>query len=199
MRPKVSFYSALAALSVSGYVSGATGVGPFATIAGEPGDGTGHQVTLASTANLSAINMTLTGTDPEGAVLTETIAGPNNNTVTSTKYFKTIASVSAASTLGGNTMNIGWNAVCATPMYITNPYSVGGPKLTVEVIGTVTYTAQQMSGDSFGAHRPEWTTLGTASSTTTTTMSGAAGTSAIRVTVASHTSGGLHLYTSQGQ
>jgi len=57
-------------------------------------------VALTSTANLSAITFTIRGTDRYGNALTATIAGPNNNTVFSTKCFKTVTQVSSSATVG---------------------------------------------------------------------------------------------------
>jgi hypothetical protein len=197
MRPKRISYT-LAALSVSGYVSGATGVGPFTTIAGVPADGLGHQVTLASTADLHLINMTLTGLDAEGRALTEVIAGPNNNTVTSTKYFKSLSSISAASTLGANTMNIGWNAVIVTPVYPVDAHRLAGATMNVNVGGTITFTLQQTIDDVFNQNPPFYTTLGTVSQTANYVQTAVSGACGLRVSVASHTSGILTISFSQG-
>lgn len=53
-------------------------------------------------ANLSTINFTFTGTDADGHLQTETIAGPNNNTVFTTKFFLTVTSVYASAAVGTN-------------------------------------------------------------------------------------------------
>lgn len=197
MRPKQFNYT-LSALSVSGYVNAATGVGPFTTIAGAPADGLGHQVTLASTAVLNAINMTITGLDAEGRAQTEVIAGPNNNTVTSTKYFKSISSVAASATLGANTMNIGWNAVIVTPLYPIDSHRVAAAVMSVTIGGTVTFTCQQTVDDPFNANPVSYFTLGTASQTASYLISSASGITGLRVAVASHTTGILDINYSQG-
>jgi len=188
MRPRRFNYT-LSALSVSGYVSAATGAGPFTTIAGSPADGLGHQVTLASTADLHLINMTITGLDAEGRSQTEVIAGPNNNTVTSTKYFKSISSVSAASTLGANTMNIGWNAVIVTPVFVVNSYATYGPSMSVGLTGTCTFTLQQTLDNPFEQNPATFITLGTASQTGSYGAFCSPAVAGLRVSIASHTSG----------
>jgi len=53
------------------------------------------KASLISTGNLSAVNFTITGEDDNQRPVVETIAGPNNNTVYTTKYFKTISKISA--------------------------------------------------------------------------------------------------------
>lgn len=129
--------------STTGFASGATGAGPFTMTTTSPGDGLAHLVSLTSTANLSAINMTLTGTDAEGRAQTEVVAGPNNNTVYSTKYFAALTSVSASATLGANTMDVGYKDASVTPAlpvsWRTNPFEVG---MAFDVSGTVNYTVQ---------------------------------------------------------
>lgn len=101
-------------VDTDGIADGITGAGPWDEIAvGElvaagAGDGLAHQLNLTSTANLSGINITIVGTDADGKPITETRAGPNNNTVETTSYFQTVTSIAAASTLGANTMDVGW-------------------------------------------------------------------------------------------
>lgn len=105
----------LADVDTDGIFDGITGAGPWDsddyavtfTAAGMP-DGLAHQLNLTSTANLSAINMTVTGTDADGRSISEVLAGPNNNTVETTKFFKTVTGLSASATLAANTMDVGW-------------------------------------------------------------------------------------------
>lgn len=47
-------------------------------------------LTLTSTGNISAINFTISGTDPTGATISEVVAGPNNGTVFSTKSYAVV-------------------------------------------------------------------------------------------------------------
>lgn len=112
--PKITTYTP-AALSANGIAAALTGAGPFVTFAA-PGaaDNLEHQITLQSAANLSAINMTITGTDANDNIISEVHAGPNANTVTSVKFFKTVTQITAASTLGANTMAVGWAAPART-------------------------------------------------------------------------------------
>src|SRR3569623_1393634 len=111
--------------STTGFKTGATGAGPFTMTTTSPGDGLAHLVSLTSTANLSAISMTQTGTDAEGRAQTEEVTGPNNTTVYGTKYFATLTSVSASATLGANTMNVGFKDESVSPAlpvrWRTNP------------------------------------------------------------------------------
>jgi len=200
MRPKQIVYT-LAALSATGHATGLTGTGPFTTFtAAGTGDDTGHQTTLTSAANLSGITMVIVGTDAQGNVQTESIAGPNANTINLVKYYKTFTRITASATLGANTMNVGWTALVQTPIIPCDFAKLTGPMVIVGVGGTITFTAQQTNTDVFNAAlTPTWATLGTAAATATATTQALSGTTGVRVTVASHTSGVLALSVSQAR
>jgi len=182
----------LAALNATGHITGMTGVGPFTAFTPGVTDGTAHQTTLTSTANLSAITMTIVGIDAQGNSVTESIAGPNINTINLVNYYKSITRITASATLGANTMNAGWTALAQTPLIPTDPYQKVGPLVTVGIAGTCTLTAQQTNSpvlDRTVTTAPTYITLGTASATATAQTLAATGTTGVRVTVASHTSG----------
>lgn len=103
-------------------------------------DGLAHQLNLTSAANLSGITFTIVGTDENGFSQTEAIAGPNNNTVETTKYFLTVTSIAISATLGANTVDIGFVDEFATP--IVGVCSREQVSITVSVTGTIDYTAQ---------------------------------------------------------
>ena len=60
-------------------------------------------LTLTSTGNISGVTFTVTGTDIAGNALTEDITGPNNNTVTGSKFFNTVTNVAVDGAVGTNT------------------------------------------------------------------------------------------------
>ena len=104
-------------VDTDGLADGITGAGPWTTAGSAPNkillggivpDGLAHQLNLTSGENLSAITITIVGTDADDKVISEACAGPNQNTVETTAYFKTITSISASSTLSTNTMDVGW-------------------------------------------------------------------------------------------
>ena len=79
--------------------AGAT-AGTFATL----GQFTfGMKVTITSAGNESDIDFTIVGTDLSGAAASETLTGPNATTVTSTKFYKTITSITPDGAVGNNT------------------------------------------------------------------------------------------------
>lgn len=74
------------------------------------GDGKAHKVTIKGDAatDHSLKTAALVGTDANGLAQTETINLPNGTaTVTSTKEFLTLTSVTPSATIGGDTMDIG--------------------------------------------------------------------------------------------
>ena len=66
------------------------------------------EVTLYSTANLSGVTFTITGTGIGGVAQTQAIAGPNNTTTRTTKAFLTVTQI-AASAAVGTAVEAGWN------------------------------------------------------------------------------------------
>ena len=62
-------------------------------------------LTIASSNNIASVTFTITGTDIDGTSQTETITGVNNNTVTSTKIFKTVTRI--ASDASASAVNVG--------------------------------------------------------------------------------------------
>lgn len=138
------------AASTTRFGTGFTGVGPFTMTNTTTLDTLAHLVSLTSAANLSGITMTLTGTDTDGKAMTEAVTGPNANTVYSTKYFKTLTSITASSTLGASTMDVGIKDAAVLPTwpvdYKQNPVSVG---LGITLTGTINVTVQHTFDDVF--------------------------------------------------
>jgi hypothetical protein len=133
MRAK-SFSYTIASTSIAGFANGVTGTiqtTPWTTIAGAPGDGLAHTVTLASGQNLSSINITVNGLDAEGRAQSEVHAGPNNTTTTLSKFLSSLTSVSASATLGASTMSVGWTAVSITPAIPVDSARHSGPVVSI--------------------------------------------------------------------
>jgi hypothetical protein len=201
MRPKKTVYT-LAAANADGFcelVTGNISVTPWTTIAGAPGDGCAHetQLVLAGGGSLAAVTLTITGTDAEGRVQSESIAGPSA-TSTLAKYYKTITSILSSATLGASTMNVGWTAVCRTPAYPTARVPHGAHSVGVNLGGTtVTYTVQESNDEVFGNNPAQWHTLGTGNVDHDTMSEAADGATAVRLDIASHTTGVLYVTHSQ--
>lgn len=105
---------------------------------------TAHQLNVTSAANISAVTFTFTGTDADGFAQTEVVTGPNIATVSTTKYYKTISSVTVSGAPGAAlTAGVADRAISATiPMAgrYQNDSVVG---VQIDVSGTVSVTVQQ--------------------------------------------------------
>ena len=181
---------------------GLTGAGPwvstdFTRTAAR--DSLAHQLSLTSAAIISAISLTVVGTNPDGDALSEAITGPNIATVESTGYFATVTSITASATLGANTMDVGVVDEVASytfPIDWRSPYACN---IAVDVTGTINFTVQQTFVNVLDGTAPIWTNISAlASKTADTDSSASVGATAIRVITSSYSSGAeLQVYSSQ--
>lgn len=121
---------------------------PLTLAANDAGDSMGHKVIISPSGAVSG-NYTLTGTDPQGNTLTETLATDNANAVTSTNFFLTLTEVLAA-TLGAETVDIGWTDDVVSPMIPLSWRASQGQfqvSLGVDITGTIDYTVQHTFDD----------------------------------------------------
>lgn len=108
-------------------------------------------VGLTSAGNLSAVNFTITGTDDQGRVISQTIAGPNANTVQTTLNYLTVTSIvpsaTSAVTLTVDTVSAGASAEIPLDKYL-KPFQVS---FSVEgFTGTPNVIVEWTMGDVFG-------------------------------------------------
>lgn len=126
-----------AAANTAGFATGVTGAA-FALAATDSGDSLAHLVTILNNTatDHSAKTIAIVGTDENGNTQGETIAAPGASvSVTSTKYFKTISSVTPSATIGADTFNIGWSASSRGPWF--QPDMNGGGEFNVGIGCTV--------------------------------------------------------------
>jgi len=136
--------------NLTGFATGLTGAGPVFTMTTTvPGDGMAHLVSLTSAANLSAITMTLAGLDADGFAQTENVTGPNATTVNSVKYYSRLNTVTVSSTLGANTLDVGWtdDIVSKTVPLSWRQEQGFQVSLSVDVTNTISYTVQHTFAD----------------------------------------------------
>lgn len=98
-------------------LDGALVTGGVATLGADPVQ---RRVSLTSVGNLSAVNFTVTGTDGFGNTVEQTISGPNNTTVSTTLYFRTVVQVSADAAVA-TAVSAGTDTQAATPWLIPHP------------------------------------------------------------------------------
>lgn len=106
-------------------------------------------VGIASTGNLSAVTFTVYGTDDAGNTISQAIAGPNNNTVSTTLNFRTVTRVAVSAAVGTD-VEVGTTGVGASQWIPLDIYLPFGNTCSVDVTGTVNYSVQVTDGDVFG-------------------------------------------------
>ena len=110
------------------------------------------QIGFASTGNISGVNFTVSGYQDKNKTIaiSETIAGPNNNTVETTNYFYSIQSISASGAVGTNTKAGAVDEAISQIIPTKRSYSDRNERqvgLTFIVTGTIDYTVQQTNDD----------------------------------------------------
>lgn len=196
MRPK-RFDLDPANVDPNGLCAAITGAGPWTIaddefVANSASDGIAHQLNLTSTADLHLITITLTGTDADDLALTEAVTGPNNTTVESSGYFKTLTGVSASATLGANTLDIGWVDEIASKTIPINYVGQIAATIAVDVTGTVDFTVQETFDDiqqtNTAVQSAQWLSITALATKTADTISTASvGATAIRMLFNSYT------------
>jgi hypothetical protein len=129
-------------------INGSLASGGVATMAAQ------QVLGITSAGNDSAVNFTITGTDDQGRVISQTIAGPNANTVQTTLNYRTVTSIAVsaavASAVTVDTLQIGASTEVPLDQYIT-AFNVS---IAVDVTGTINYTVQYTFDDVFGSGAP---------------------------------------------
>jgi hypothetical protein len=158
-------------------------------------DGLAHLVNLVgATASLAGISFTIIGTDANGMAQTETgLVGPGiGATVTSTKHFKTVTSLTPSGSMGTGTVSIGIAAESVTPMIPLEWRSVAAAAMTVQVTGTINFTVEETYANPFtNAHAdcPWVSVTALASKIATTSSTVTVGDQAVRLKTNSVTNG----------
>lgn len=135
--------------SLTGFASNVTGAAWTLSVTA-PTDGLAHTVTIRNDAAVDHSGKTalLVGTDANGNAITETLALPGvSATVTSTKYFKTLTSVTPSATIGADTMDIGWSAVSISPVIPLDHKSANAAYVYADISGTINFTGEETPSD----------------------------------------------------
>lgn len=113
-------------------------------------------VDFSSTSNISDVTFTVTGTDANGSPQSEAVTGVNNDTVSTTKLFKTITAISVATvtTYTTQTVEVGnpdtpsFGYTAWWPLDIYNPNQVTTISVN-ELSGSITYSVEYTNEDPF--------------------------------------------------
>ena len=123
-------------------INGALSSGGVATF------GAAQLVRLTSGGNDSGITFTFTGTDADGNTLTETVAGTNASNSDTTRFFKTVTSITKSGASAG-TIVVGNLITSISGTYYPepgiNPFSVGMSAILIS--GTGTFGVEQTYSD----------------------------------------------------
>lgn len=107
----------------------------------------GRLVTILSAGDDSSKSFTVVGTDVNGDSQTETVTGANAGTATSSKYFKTIASITAVGNPAGN-VSAGINASAADAIFTMRSRLKGMFLTSTATAGEVDFLTSSPSGTS---------------------------------------------------
>lgn len=134
--------------------------------------GISRSVSLTSTANLTARTFSIYGTY-NGRIISEDIAGPNNNTVQTNSFFDTVTSVSVDGAVATN-VSVGTGTTGHTHWFKYNyNASVYGFGVQVVVANTINYTFQSTLDDVQVVSTPTaFATINTMSAATTSQIGG---------------------------
>ena len=155
-------------------------------------DGLAHKVTLVAPvqATLAGVTFTIVGTDANDLALTEIgLTGPGSGaTVTSTKHFKTVATVKPSATMGALVVSVGIAAESVGAMIPLEWRSSAGAAMTLAITGTINFTVEETYGNPFTTTVEDlpWVAI-TALSAKTATTSGVGTVAAQAVRVKTNT------------
>lgn len=113
-------------------------------------DGLGRIIVIvdADTDTQSDVTFTIVGTDANGNAISDVVTGPGSGlTVASSKYFKTVSSVTVSAAQGGTEkVDIGTRGTtlsAVSKVYPLNSRDSVAPMVSVNVTGTINFTIQQ--------------------------------------------------------
>jgi len=107
----------------------------------------GRLVTILSAGDDSSKSFTVVGTDVNGDSQTESVTGANAGTVTSSKYFKTIASITAVGNPAGN-VSAGINASAADAIFTMRSRLKGMFLTSTATAGEIDFLTSSPTGTS---------------------------------------------------
>ena len=107
----------------------------------------GRLITILSAGDDSSKSFTVVGTDVNGDSQTETVTGANAGTATSSKYFKTIASITAVGNPAGN-VSAGINATAPDAIFTMRSRLKGMFLTSTATAGEVDFLTSSPSGTS---------------------------------------------------
>lgn len=145
----VNQYSQINSITTSGATSGNITVGTYGTATLDKA----RQLLFTDAGNDSGITATITGTDINGTLISETLTLANASTVTSVLDYASVISIKTSGAVA-TTIQVGTNGVAHSAWVRFDEYSGMGPtSIQVDGTGTINWTVQQSVNDplSFGS------------------------------------------------
>lgn len=102
-----------------------------------------REVTLTSAGDLSAITFTIEGVDRYGQKISEQLAGPNNETVRSSKVYSKITAITPSASNGSAQVEVGY------PARVCSPWIIAGGMRGDEELPTAMVQAIAVPGQAF--------------------------------------------------
>lgn len=105
-----------------------------------------RRIVFTSSGNDTSDNFTITGTDVNGNIQSEVLAGASGGAATSVLVYKTVSSITASSATAG-TLTVGTSAVSASRWVRLDEWAFNGIGIQCDASGTVNYTVQSTYDD----------------------------------------------------
>lgn len=168
-------------------INGSLASGGVATLAAQ------QQLGFTSAGNIAAVIFTITGTDDQNRVISETVTGVNANTVNTVLNYKTVTQIATSTAVGSavsvDTRQVGASSAVPIDTYL-NPTDIS---VSVIVTGTVNYTVQWTQDDVFagtGVGPFTWFSAAANLVGATTTQAGSIGAPVSAIRVLTNSGGG---------
>jgi len=160
-------------------------------------DGLAHRLDIIDTDTTvqTSATYTITGTDADGIAESEDIAGPGSGvTIETSKYFKTVTSITIASPVAASTIDVGTVDEVVSKTVPLNYRNDIAATFAIDVTGTINYTVQETIDAIHNNANPSvdstWFPLSALAAKTADLMSiGTANTTACRLVVNSYSTG----------
>ena len=117
---------------------------------------TARRVLFTFAADETGHGFVVTGTDWQGVVISETVAGTTAGTVYTAQDYKTVTSITISANATG-ALTVGTNGVASTPPVVLDAYARATIGLQCTVTGTVNYTVSQTLDSPWDIEPENWT------------------------------------------
>ena len=115
--------------------------------AGAASLGSPAQLVLETNADFSGVTFTITGTDANGNVISEIIAGPDTTTVNSVLYYASVTSITSDGGVEAGTAQVGVTGTVTSRWARMDSWANAQTVAQVNVDGTITYSVETSMDD----------------------------------------------------